>query len=512
MIKYSKFFTILWGIEMTTLNSNKTKLATHISRGGVLSSALNQFKQLSILALLSLSFNASALNAEQAGDQVTSKVINKVINTTEGFINDKANELANNFGKGRTSISIKGIDSKKPSYSIHTIQPLTEFNSSVKELTFIQGTLSSNENEGSRRNTINLGLGQRYLVEDEYAIAGVNIFTDYESGSKHKRASLGLEYQRSNFGITANKYYALSDNIEDVSPGHDINLSGQMPYAPWATIKGTHYYWDQTVGDNINGNVLGVEIQLSPSTSFEFGQQDSNTMERSSYAELSIKLPFGDNEKYTNFTLDDKPFRVEAMMDISALKSVKRSKTIKVEKSSDAVDLPSITIGTQIWSASNVSLVPTTNNVLGTDYWDAYVGTNGSGTAADEDGYYYTWDAAMNVCPSGWSLPSDSDWATLEEAAVAGASGVDWLNTTSWRGTTEGTSLKVGGTSGFNAKLAGRRNTNGSFYFRGDFSYLWSSTESGGNAYRRCLYTSEARVYRSTSNKAYGFSVRCLKD
>ena len=159
-------------------------------------------------------------------------------------------------------------------------------------------------------------------------------------------------------------------------------------------------------------------------------------------------------------------------------------------------------------------LVPTTYNELGTNYWNAYSGSGGS--AADDDGYYYTWDAAMNVCPSGWSLPTDADWATLEEAAVEGVSGIDWLNiyddTPDWRGTTEGTSLKVGGSSGFEAKLAGYRSTNGSFYKRGDKTYLWSSTESGSNAYRRYQNSSYATVYRLTSSKAHGFSVRCLKD
>jgi hypothetical protein len=51
------------------------------------------------------------------------------------------------------------------------------------------------------------------LVEDDRAIVGVNIFTDYEINSKHKRASLGLEYQRSNFSLTANKYHPLSNKV-----------------------------------------------------------------------------------------------------------------------------------------------------------------------------------------------------------------------------------------------------------------------------------------------------------
>jgi hypothetical protein len=33
------------------------------------------------------------------------------------------------------------------------------------------------------------------------AIAGINVFTDYQTKSSHKRLSLGLEYQRANFTI-----------------------------------------------------------------------------------------------------------------------------------------------------------------------------------------------------------------------------------------------------------------------------------------------------------------------
>ena len=168
-----------------------------------------------------------------------------------------------------------------------------------------------------------------------------------------------------------------------------------------------------------------------------------------------------------------------------------------------------VVIGTQTWSASNVSIVPTTFNSLGTDYWNAYAGSNGSGDATNEDGYYYTWDAAQNVCPTGWSLPSDTDWKTLEGHLGMSTAQQD---VTGWRGTDEGTKLKVGGSSGFEAKLAGYRFTNGSFYGRGGHTSLWSSTESGGDAYRRYLHTSLAAVDRDADGKANGFSVRCLKD
>ncbi|VVM23228.1 hypothetical protein BSPWISOXPB_830 [uncultured Gammaproteobacteria bacterium] len=165
------------------------------------------------------------------------------------------------------------------------------------------------------------------LVEDDRAIVGINIFTDYEINSKHKRTSLGLEYQRSNFSLTANKYHPLSNKVvigdytEEALSGHDIKVTGQIPYIPWAKIKGTHYYWDQSAGGSINGSILGVEVQLSPSSSIEFGQEDSNTMEHSGYAKLNLSFPFNTNEKMTSFAFDKKAFRDSTRMDLTLLES-----------------------------------------------------------------------------------------------------------------------------------------------------------------------------------------------
>ena len=73
------------------------------------------------------------------------------------MINDKANKLVNQFGSGRSEISIHNIKSENPTYSIKTIQPLSKLNSESKDLTFFQDQLASGENHGERRNTINLG-------------------------------------------------------------------------------------------------------------------------------------------------------------------------------------------------------------------------------------------------------------------------------------------------------------------------------------------------------------------
>jgi hydrogenase/urease accessory protein HupE len=47
---------------------------------------------------------------------------------------------------------------------------------------------AAHKSSDNRRNTINLGIGHRLLVEDDMAIVGINVFTDYETKS---RQSLG---------------------------------------------------------------------------------------------------------------------------------------------------------------------------------------------------------------------------------------------------------------------------------------------------------------------------------
>lgn len=63
-----------------------------------------------------------------------------------------------------------------------------------------------------------------------------------------------------------------------------------------------------------------------------------------------------------------------------------------------------------------------------------------------------------------------------------------------------------------NPIFAGNRNTDGSFGYRSSYAYFWSSSQSGADAWHRYLSSSYATVIRYTNSKAYGFSVRCLKN
>lgn len=176
-------------------------------------------------------------------------------------------------------------------------------------------------------------------------------------------------------------------------------------------------------------------------------------------------------------------------------------------------------IGNQVWATANLNVgtriagtTAQTNNATTEKY--CYIDAESNCTTY---GALYQWDEAMGytntegaqgVCPAGTHVPSDNDWKILEvslgmtqaQADIDGA----------WRGTDQGTQLKSDGSSGLNVPLAGYRITVGSFGNLSSYAYLWSSSESGGNAWFRNLGASRAGVNRDTFTEAYGFSVRCL--
>jgi len=138
-------------------------------------------------------------------------------------------------------------------------------------------------------------------------------------------------------------------------------------------------------------------------------------------------------------------------------------------------------------------------------------------------GRYYNWYAvndSRGLCPSGWHVPTDNEWMTMEVSL--GLTEVE-ANAWEWRGTNEGSEMKstsgwsAGGngtnTSGLNSLPAGARNGFGAYDYAGYFGFWWTASDlGGGTAYFRQLARDNDAVYRHVAGYRDGYSVRCIKD
>jgi uncharacterized protein (TIGR02145 family) len=190
-----------------------------------------------------------------------------------------------------------------------------------------------------------------------------------------------------------------------------------------------------------------------------------------------------------------------------------------------------VEINGQVWMAENLNY-----NADGSKCGSTL---SGSGTLSDEDavacdtyGRLYDWNTAMGgaasstanpsgvqgVCPSGWHLPSDAEWAAL--AIFAGGTGDEngsagtKLKATSWWNTGSGHSP---GTNdfGFSALPGGYGSSSGSFSGAGDRGGWWSASEHNSydyDAYYRYMDYYLPSVNSSYSGKGSLQSVRCLQD
>jgi uncharacterized protein (TIGR02145 family) len=186
-----------------------------------------------------------------------------------------------------------------------------------------------------------------------------------------------------------------------------------------------------------------------------------------------------------------------------------------------------VLIGSQCWMQQNLNVGTMVTGVTtqGTSCASIqkYCYANSEANCGTGGGLYQ-WNQAMcgsttagaqGICPAGWHIPTHDEYTTLERTTCSSGSCATYFpfdyTTTGWRGINEGTTLK--NPAGlFKAVLSGSRNADGSFLNLGSDTNLWSSVESGSNAWRRALYSGFATVYRNTNGKAYGFSVRCIKD
>ena len=199
--------------------------------------------------------------------------------------------------------------------------------------------------------------------------------------------------------------------------------------------------------------------------------------------------------------------------------------------SSEVVDIDGneykiVTIGSQTWMAENLK---TTRYRNGDEINDG----TGAGTVSGEEapkywfvydddlnnvslyGRLYTWytvNDGRSICPEGWHVASDEDWAILREylggERVAGGklkeSGSAHWSTPNKRATNQ---------FGFNALPGGSRGNSQEFSHIGKTGYWWTVTEdSEYYGFLHSMSFNSDDLSRQRSFKVLGYSVRCVRD
>jgi uncharacterized protein (TIGR02145 family) len=198
-------------------------------------------------------------------------------------------------------------------------------------------------------------------------------------------------------------------------------------------------------------------------------------------------------------------------------------KTIANAIDYDGYVYKTVKIGTQVWIAENLKTIKFND---GTDIPFAKESSEWPTSSTPTYCWYnndeikyktsygalYNWYAVSSgkLCPTGWHVPSDTDWSVLTNYLGEDEVGAKLreVGTAHWFDNSNSTNE-----TGFTALPGGYCNYSGGFSNIENIGMWWSSTEQSANsAWYRSLMSYYYSMGRNSNNKVYGFSVRCLQD
>ena len=184
-----------------------------------------------------------------------------------------------------------------------------------------------------------------------------------------------------------------------------------------------------------------------------------------------------------------------------------------------------VMIDKQLWMKENLNVTHYSDgtsipNIQDDTQWQnlltgAYCDYNNIPDSSTTYGRLYNWYAVAdshNLCPDGWHVPSDAEWATLIE--VLGAEGIAGgklkeTGTTHWISPNNYATNQ----SGFTALPGGDRNYDGAFNGIGVYAAWWSSTGTDAtNASSYGVHTNYSIIINPHFSKNDGDYVRCIRN
>ena len=250
------------------------------------------------VAILSLSFGAQSNDEDEAKDFFKSHMRQ----SGEDYVTSKIEQSIESRFRN-VEIEITDLDGDDTRYSIFTVQPLYE-NLSAGRVTFFQGSIIALDDD----ETFNLGLGQRWLFNNNKIIAGLNVFYDNEWDVGHERMSIGGELLTSVGDIRVNSYKALTNgktnddgNEEKALDGMDMELALPLPYLPSTRIHAKAFEWEGEDGArDLEGDTISLRTALPYGFELEAGttSYDNSTKQDADFVSLTFNVARFHNQQY----------------------------------------------------------------------------------------------------------------------------------------------------------------------------------------------------------------------
>ena len=266
-------------------------------------------------------------------ENIINKVYDKGSKSAESYIESLLD------GPGDTEVSITSKNENKPTGTIMIVRPLSI---NENDLTFYQAQLNSFHLLGDTRQSLNFGVGKRFLSDDKSTFFGMNSFLDYDI-EHNSRLGFGAEFRASNFDLSGNYYLdafgggrEVGATTERVLDGYDLKVAGQVPYAPWADISYTNYKWDSIKASaDSEGDIYSTSFNLSNNLTLEAGYDDNNISDSMDYLRITY-LSGSKNRPIISDGLSSEAF-IDSDVREEMLTKVKRSNIIILEVESTGV-------------------------------------------------------------------------------------------------------------------------------------------------------------------------------
>jgi uncharacterized protein (TIGR02145 family) len=381
-----------------------------------------------------------------------------------------------------------------------------------------QGSSSLNkalENIGDKK-VYTIGVGNE---QDKVALEQLGTADYFALSSYSQLANKFIDIQNE-IEAYANSFYWLS-YMSPTRKDHDhtlelkvINNQNIDEEASILETFNSNGFYSVPVGLSINNGVNSLNIHENGSSILEANNyftsnQPNYSWQSSNENIISVEISKDDNSRIkinakgnvgdkSNITVTDNRNSTNKTITVTIIESPFG----EFKDTRDGRIYKTIKIGNQTWLAENLKFKPSTG----------YAIYNNDESLIETYGYHYSWSTAQNVAPTGWHLPSTTEWNELFEflggKSIAGGK-LKQTGYIYWDHPNQGATNE----SNFSALAGGIVKSRDYSVGLGFNARFWTTD---GNAYSGDVvnlydFTSKAYMEGYNYNGDY-FSVRCIKD